>query len=148
MAADTVPSRKRVRLDYDDRRAQILTAARRLFCERPYNEVSMADLAQAAGAARGLLHHYFGSKRDLYLAVVRQLVEVPTMPLPEVHEVDDTVDAENVWELSVDGWMHLIEATRDLWMTAIGAGAWGATPSSTRSSTRLARPRPAAASRL
>jgi len=113
--------RKRVRLDYDDRRAQILAAARRLFLQRPYSEVSMAELAAAAGVARGLLHHYFGSKRDLYLAVVRQVVQVPTMPLPT--EVD--LDADDVWELSVDGWMRLIEANRDLWLTAIGAGGVG-----------------------
>jgi len=114
--------RKRVRLDYDDRHAQILSAARRLFCQRPYSEVSMTDLAEAAGVARGLLHHYFGSKRDLYLAVVRHLVKVPTMPLPDVAP---DVDAENVWELSVDAWMHLIEANQDLWLTAIGAGGLG-----------------------
>ena len=118
--------RKRVRLDYDDRRAQILVAARRLFVQRPYSEVSMADLAEAAGVARGLLHHYFGSKRDLYLAVVRQLVQVPTMPLPEGAQID--VDADNVWELSVDGWMHLIEANRELWLAAIGAGGVGRDP--------------------
>lgn len=114
-----------MRLDYDDRRAQILTAARRLFCQRPYSEVSMADLAEAAGVARGLLHHYFGSKRELYLDVVRQLVEVPTMPLPEAAT---GVGADNVWELSVDAWMHLIEVNRDLWMTAIGAGGVGRDP--------------------
>ncbi|MGV3758491.1 MAG: TetR/AcrR family transcriptional regulator [Actinomycetota bacterium] len=118
--AGTSSSRKRVRLDYDDRRAQILGAARRLFVERPYSEVSMAELAEAAGVARGLLHHYFGSKRELYLAVVRQLVQVPTMPLPELD-----LDAENVWDLSVDGWMALIESNRDLWLAAIGAGGVG-----------------------
>lgn len=118
-------TRKRVRLDYDERRSQILASARQLFCERPYSDVSMADLAESAGVARGLLHHYFGSKRDLYLAVVRQVAQVPTMPLPEV---DDEVDAANVWELSVDAWMNLIEANRDLWLTAIGAGGVGRDP--------------------
>lgn len=118
--------RKRVRLDYDDRRAQILVAARRLFVQRPYSEVSMADLAEAAGVARGLLHHYFGSKRELYLAVVRQLVQVPTMPPPE--EATAGLEADNVWDLSVDGWMRLIEANQDLWLAAIGAGGIGRDP--------------------
>lgn len=120
-------ARKRVRLDHDDRRAQILTAARKLFVQRPYSEVSMAELAEAAGVARGLLHHYFGSKRDLYLAVVRQVVRVPTMPLPDPAEAED-LGADNVWDLSVDGWMHLIEANQDLWLTAIGAGGVGRDP--------------------
>jgi AcrR family transcriptional regulator len=114
-----------VRLDYDERRELILVAARRLFCERPYSEVSMADLATAAGVARGLLHHYFGSKRDLYLAVVRDLIRVPTIPLP-----DDltALDAAQVWESSVEGWMRLIEANRELWLMVIGAGGTGRDP--------------------
>jgi AcrR family transcriptional regulator len=117
--------RKRVRLDYDERRQLILDAARRLFCQRPYSEVSMADLAEAAGVARGLLHHYFGSKRDLYLAVMRELLQVPTIPLP-----DDAarLEAGQVWEASVEGWMRLIESNRELWLTAIGAGGTGRDP--------------------
>lgn len=117
--------RKRVRLDYDERRQLILGAARRLFCQRPYSEVSMADLAEAAGVARGLLHHYFGSKRDLYLAVMREVLRVPTIPLP-----DDAarLEAGQVWEASVEGWMRLIESNRELWLTAIGAGGTGRDP--------------------
>jgi AcrR family transcriptional regulator len=110
-----------VRLDYDERRQLILDAARRLFCQRPYSEVSMADLAASAGVARGLLHHYFGSKRDLYLAVMRELIQVPTIPLPD----DASLDALQVWEASVEGWMRLIESNRELWLTAIGAGGTG-----------------------
>jgi AcrR family transcriptional regulator len=113
--------RKRVRLDYDERRQLILGAARRLFCERPYSEVSMADLAGEAGVARGLLHHYFGSKRDLYLEVTRQLIRLPTMPLP----TPDPAEAITAWEASVDGWMHLIDANRELWITMLGVGAAG-----------------------
>lgn len=72
--SEGAPTRKRVRLEHDERRQQILAAARRLFCDRPYSEVSMADLASAAGVTRGLLHHYFGAKRYLYLEVTRQLI--------------------------------------------------------------------------
>ena len=115
-------ARKRTRLDYDERRGQILTAARRLFCERPYAEVSTIDIAEEAGVARGLLHHYFGSKRDLYLAVVREVVQVPSMPLPDGA---GELPVERVWEASVDGWMEVIEANRELWLTAIGAGGTG-----------------------
>ena len=110
-----------MRLDYDERRQLILDAARRLFCQRPYSEVSMADLAASAGVARGLLHHYFGSKRDLYLAVMRELIQVPTIPLPD----DTSLDAQQLWEASVEGWMRLIESNRELWLTAIGAGGTG-----------------------
>ena len=48
-----------------------------MFGERPYAAVSTAELAQRAGVARGLINHYFGNKRDLYLAVVRRMVTLP-----------------------------------------------------------------------
>jgi AcrR family transcriptional regulator len=118
-------TRKRTRLDHDERRRQILAAARRLFCQRPYADVSTTDIAEAAGIARGLLNHYFGNKRDLYLEVVRDVTRVPTMPLPEGAS---ELPVEQVWAASVDGWMALIEANRDLWLTAIGAGGVGRDP--------------------
>src|SRR3954452_11218080 len=67
------------RLEPDERREQILDCAVRLFGERPYSAVSTTEIAQQAGVARGLLNHYFGTKRDLYLEVVRQMVLMPDM---------------------------------------------------------------------
>src|SRR4051812_5171083 len=67
------------RLEPDARREQLLECAVRLFGEKPYAEVSTAEIAAEAGIARGLLNHYFGTKRDLYLEVVRRLVFVPDM---------------------------------------------------------------------
>lgn len=106
------------RLEHDERRSQILSAARRLFTERPFSEVSMADLADAAGVTRGLLHHYFGGKRDLYLAVIRAMARVPTMPLPV--EVTD-LPADEVWALSVDAWMAMVEANNETWLMLLSA---------------------------
>lgn len=68
---------RRRRLEPDERRAQILAQAIDMFGERPYAAVSTAELAQRAGVARGLINHYFGNKRDLYLAVVRRMVTLP-----------------------------------------------------------------------
>jgi AcrR family transcriptional regulator len=71
--------RRRRRLEPDARREQILDCAVRLFGERPYASVSTTDIAREAGVARGLLNHYFGTKRDLYLEVVREMVVLPEM---------------------------------------------------------------------
>lgn len=65
------------RLGPDERRAAILEAAIRAFGEQPYAEVATAALARDAGVTRGLLHHYFGTKRELYLEVVRTMMTVP-----------------------------------------------------------------------
>jgi AcrR family transcriptional regulator len=65
------------RLEPDARREQILVCAIRLFGDRPYSAVSTTDIAQEAGVARGLINHYFGTKRELYLEVVRRMVTIP-----------------------------------------------------------------------
>lgn len=115
-------TRKRVRLDHNERRGQILAAARRLLSARPYSDVSIADIAAEAGVARGLLHHYFGSKRDLYLEVVRDVVQVPIIPVPED---DPELRASQIWEVSVDRWLDLIDDSRDLWLAFLGASGVG-----------------------
>jgi AcrR family transcriptional regulator len=72
--------RRWTRLGPEARREQILETARRLFEESGYEAISMTDVAAAAGVTRGLVHHYFGSKRELYLEVVRSVLgEAPTL---------------------------------------------------------------------
>lgn len=85
----TASTRKRYLLD--DRRAQLLELGLRLFSERSYDEVSIDDIAEQAGISKGLLYHYFGSKREFYVATVREaaaqlerrIAPDPTLPLPE-----------------------------------------------------------------
>ncbi|MFL5829210.1 MAG: TetR/AcrR family transcriptional regulator, partial [Solirubrobacteraceae bacterium] len=76
------PTRRWQRLEHDERRQQILVCAKSLFSERSYASVSTTEIAREAGIARGLLNHYFGTKRDLYLEVVRSMVRVPANPVP------------------------------------------------------------------
>jgi AcrR family transcriptional regulator len=72
------------RLGPEARREQILTVARGLFEKAGYEAVSMSDVAAAADVTRGLVHHYFGSKRELYLEVVRSVLgEAPSLVAPE-----------------------------------------------------------------
>jgi AcrR family transcriptional regulator len=123
--AGTRSARKRTRLESDARRKQILDAARHVLSTRPYSEVSMSDLADAAGVARGLLHHYFGSKRDLYLALVRDTVRVPTIPVPTD---DPERRALQVWDVSVDRWLQMVDDNRELWLAADKARGIGHDP--------------------
>ena len=67
----SVEAVRRRRLEPDARREQILSVAVRLFGERGYAAVSTGDVAAGAGVARGLVNHYFGTKKELYLEVVR-----------------------------------------------------------------------------
>lgn len=68
------------RMDGDARREQLLTAGLELFSSTSYDAVSVDDIAAATGSSRGLLYHYFGSKRGFYVEVLEasaaELVEV------------------------------------------------------------------------
>ena len=61
----------RARLEVDERRAQLLTLGLSIFSERSYDEVSIDDIARAAGISKGLLYYYFPTKRDFYVAALR-----------------------------------------------------------------------------
>lgn len=66
-------AKRRVRLDNDQRRAQLLALARRAFSDRAYDDVSIDDLAREAKISKGLLYHYFPTKRDLYVAGLSEI---------------------------------------------------------------------------
>lgn len=53
-------------------RAAILDAAERLFAERGYDATSLHDVGAAAGVSRGTPGYFFGSKPDLYQAVLER----------------------------------------------------------------------------
>jgi AcrR family transcriptional regulator len=73
--AAVAPRKRRIRLDNDERRAQLLTLARKAFSDRSYDDVSIDDLAREAKISKGLLYHYFPTKRDLYVAGLREIAE-------------------------------------------------------------------------
>ena len=92
--------RRRVRLDNDERRAQLLQLARKAFSDRSYDDVSIDDLAREAKISKGLLYHYFPTKRDLYVAGLREIadeliqrvISIPT-DLPPADRVRAGLDA-------------------------------------------------------
>jgi AcrR family transcriptional regulator len=67
--------RPRIRLETDERRAQLLGLAKRAFSDRSYDEVSIDDLAREAKISKGLLYHYFPTKRDLYVAGLTEIAD-------------------------------------------------------------------------
>lgn len=112
------------RLGPDQRREQILDCAVRLFGERPYAAVSTTDIAREAGVARGLLNHYFGTKRDLYLEVVRAMVQLPDVAevLPAGGSLRKRVDTSVAWFLDT------VSAHGQTFVAVTGAEGVGADP--------------------
>jgi len=54
----------------EDRRTQILTASLRLFSARGLSATKVTDIAAAVGISQGLVYHYFGSKEEIYIALI------------------------------------------------------------------------------
>ena len=110
------------RLEHDERRSQILAHARRLFSERHFGAVSTIEIARAAGVARGLIHHYFGTKRDLYLEALQTMVSMPLQPVPT--ELDGR-EPEQLLGEGVDRWLEMLSRNRETWIAARGAQGFG-----------------------
>jgi AcrR family transcriptional regulator len=122
MSTESAPRWRR--LEPDERRAQIMACARRLFGERHYDAVSTTELARQSGVARGLINHYFGTKRELYLEVVRELMFIPEFAVEQLAHgsLDDRVTA------SIDRFLAVIERNRSMWLATAGTGGWGRDP--------------------
>ena len=89
----------RQRLEVAERRAQLVALGLERFGRTAYDEVSIDDLARAAGISKGLLYHYFPTKRDYYVATVRAAAEqllaasIPSPELPPLERLDRGLDA-------------------------------------------------------
>lgn len=105
----------RVRLDADDRREQILAAAQRLFAVRAYETVSTSDLAAAAGTTRTNLHYYFGTKRGLYLDVLRRFGRLP--PPPAASRATGVEEIDRLFAR----WLDVVERNRETFITMVNA---------------------------
>jgi AcrR family transcriptional regulator len=57
----------------DDKTAEIVTIARRLFLEQGYDGTTIAAIAREAGIATNVVHWYFATKDDLFVAALESL---------------------------------------------------------------------------
>jgi AcrR family transcriptional regulator len=64
-------------------REAILDAARRAFAEHGYQHATIRGVADLAGVDPALVHHYFGTKQDLFVAAVR----LPVNPVDQLTAV-------------------------------------------------------------
>lgn len=59
----------------EDLRGQLVAAARTLFAHKGFDKTSTREIAGAAGVNLALIAYYFGSKEELYLAVLGESAE-------------------------------------------------------------------------
>ena len=56
-------------------RAELLTAARRVFGRRGYHDATLDDVVEESGLSKGALYYNFASKADLFLAVLEERID-------------------------------------------------------------------------
>ncbi len=73
MSSSTAPAP--ARLPRQQRRAQVLDAAREVFVASGYHAAGMDDIAEQAGVSKPVLYQHFPGKLDLYLALLDAGIE-------------------------------------------------------------------------
>lgn len=75
--------------DYKIKRDEIVQAASRLFKERGYKGVTLAQIAEVAGVDRATIYYYVSSKEELLRVAVEHLVERNAMEAQRIFRAKD-----------------------------------------------------------
>jgi AcrR family transcriptional regulator len=86
-------------------REAILGAARRAFAEQGYQQATIRGVADLAGVDPALVHHYFGTKQELFVAAV-QLPVNPVEQLMAVLNEDSDQAGRRMVETFLSVWDH------------------------------------------
>ncbi|MGA8987598.1 TetR/AcrR family transcriptional regulator [Aeromicrobium sp.] len=88
----------RTRMSREARQDQLLDLGAELFADRSYEDVHIEELSEVAGVSRGLLYHYFPTKRAFFAAMVRResgrMAELTTTDpaLPVVDQLNQGIE--------------------------------------------------------
>jgi AcrR family transcriptional regulator len=109
---------RRARLSTDARREQLVALGVEMFSERPFDEVSIDDIAASAGISKGLLYHYFPSKRDFYVAVIRSAAD----EMQALTEPDPALEPRDRLAAALERYLEYVETHARGYATVLRAG--------------------------
>jgi AcrR family transcriptional regulator len=109
---------RRSRLSTDARRGQLVALGIDIFSDRPFDEVSIDDIAAAAGISKGLLYHYFPSKRDFYVAVIRSAAD----EMQALTEPDPDLAPRDRLAAALERYLEYVETHARGYATVLRAG--------------------------
>ena len=98
-------SASRRRLSPEARRQQLVEAGLEIFGSRTYEGIDVEEIAVAAGVSTGLMYHYFESKRDYYLHVLREATRL----LLEVTAPDPALGSRKSLERTMDVYVQYLQ---------------------------------------
>jgi AcrR family transcriptional regulator len=114
-----VAGRAYTRLSVDERRRQLIDAGSALFAEHAFEEISMRQIAQAAGISKPLLYHYFPSKIELFKAAVAD----QAAELQRLIEPAGEGTASEQLSRSLDAYLAWIESNSKAWSKLMRSAA-------------------------
>ena len=112
---------KRVRLAPDARRTQLIELGVQMLATQRLEDLSVEALTDQAGISRGLLFHYFRSKQEFHLEVVRACARellACTEPDPELPPLEQL-------QASLGAYLDYVAQNRDVYVSLVRGAASG-----------------------
>ena len=111
----------RTRLEPEARRAQLVGLGLQMLSTRPLDKVAIDDIATEAGISRGLLFHYFPTKRDFHLAVARAAAQ----ELLDRTRTDPDLSPLDQLRAGVEAFVDHLTGNRDAYVAFIRGSSGG-----------------------
>jgi AcrR family transcriptional regulator len=103
--------KQRTRLPAGERRALVAAAAAARFAERGYDATTLDEIAADAGVTKPILYRHFGSKKELYLALLEQHRD----DLPTFLSAAAAAGPEPTIEAVLDNWLAYAKRNSHGW---------------------------------
>lgn len=111
----------RTRLSREDRSDQLLDLGAELFSSRSYEDVHIEEIAELAEVSRGLLYHYYPTKRAFFAALIRR----EAARMIELSEPDPTLGVLDQLRFGVDTYLEHCRKNADGFKLVYSG--WGST---------------------
>lgn len=110
-----MPEADRGKRGRDERRGELLLAARQVFASKGYHAATVDDITRAAGVAKGTFYLYFDEKRAVFYELIRAFFELVTeIGSAVAEEVQDRAEYVRRLEVAVARICELFRDHRDL----------------------------------
>ena len=109
------------RMSREQRRAQLIELGMQAVMDSSFDEVSVEQVADAAGISRGLLFHYFPTRRDFMVAIAR----AGAQELLDVTAPDPRLDPLAQLRVGVTAYVDYIVDRRDAYVSLVRGAAGG-----------------------
>lgn len=111
-----IKSTKRRKLDPEDKRARILSAAHALFAAGEYEAVPVSAIVRKAGVAQGTFYRYFPSKSDVLDGLTTQVDAAVSQAVLQIfnNALQDNSLLQDVFVAAMESALRAIEPYRNL----------------------------------